>query len=572
MRYDGVHMSEYPIPETFREVQQNPERLLERDLREHVVDVHPVWVGSEQHRTQAGQAPVAAMEAAISRCDPPLELGNRFVLEPGKSIVLVGPNGAGKSTLLDAIMQRRHADFDQGSHGYGKGVHAKDTLRISRLEQEELLSNSGDLKAGDVLRLVKERYQEEFPVDWEQWEGDAVERNERNQAAQQRIEELVGQMTKLFEMEGFMDRRVHELSGGERTKLSLLMTLASEPDVLLLDEPTNHLDLESIAKLTGLFETYKRAGVSIVSVSHVEWFLDMVGEDGTIELAFDKHRRSATQSNAPFRTFKKKEKRRAAIQGSIAWAPSGGKKEAINLFDTTKRVTIPNSPLKNLVPPPFYPGDVTMLSGKNGTGKTKLMEALANPDHPIIRRERGVQTAYLPQLWPETIIKGTVTDFFAWVKDRTNPHSDILANRFSKELRDLGFGQGRSDVGNQPFGTFSGGEQRLLWFVAASLLEGTDVLLLDEPSNHMDAPTMEKIVEAIRVFPGAVILSTHDLRLMEALEKYAGPTREGKGVHNLLFTRRGDETRIEPSETSPLAYAKQTVVQARKSAGRVKVS
>lgn len=578
--YDTNHMrelssaglGEFGKKPEIREVEPTAEILLERDLREHVVDIKPGWMGSDKHRALAGQSPVAAMDATISRCDPPLELGTRFILEPGKSIVLVGPNGAGKSTLLDAIMDRRHARFDSGSHGYGKGVHGKETLRVSRLDQEELLSNIQHLTAAEVLELTRERYKDEFPVDWEQWEDDAIDRNNRNQEAQQRIDELVSQVTKLFEMEEFLERKVGELSGGERTKLSLLMTLASEPDVLLLDEPTNHLDLESIAKLTGLFDTYKRAGVSLVNVSHVEWFLDMVGEDGTIELAKEKNRRSATQSNAPYRTFKKREKRRAAIEGSISWSKLGGKKDAANLFETSKRVTIPDSPLKDITPPNFYPGDITMLSGKNGTGKTKLMEALAKPERRLIAREKGVQTAYLPQLWPKKITEGTVQDFFVWVKDQTNAHSDILASRLSKELRDIGFGSGRADLLSEKFGSFSGGEQRLLWFAAASLLEGTDALILDEPSNHMDEPTMEKIVEAIRNFPGAVILSTHDLRLMEALEKYPGPTREGKGIRNLLFTRTEETTTIEPTDVSPLNYAKETIKQARKTAGRVKVT
>src|SRR3989338_1115687 len=152
------HSSFSAVRKETRSTHEESARLLDTCLKDHAIDLPPTWKGSERHRAVAGHAPVAALEAVITRCDPPLELGPRFILEAGKSIVLVGPNGAGKSTLLDAIMDRRHARFDAGSHGYGKGVHGKETLRISRLDQEELLSEIQHLTAREALELVEERY------------------------------------------------------------------------------------------------------------------------------------------------------------------------------------------------------------------------------------------------------------------------------------------------------------------------------------------------------------------------------------------------------------------------------
>jgi len=96
-------------------------------------------------------------------------------------------------------------------------------------------------------------------------------------------------------------------------------------------------------------------------------------------------------------------------------------------------------------------------------------------------------------------------------------------------------------------------------------------LILDEPSNHMDEPTMLKVVEAIRNFPGAIVLSTHDLRLMDALQKNPGKTRQGRGVTNMIFARTGDTTTIKKSDVPPLEFAQQTISDARKKAGRVRV-
>ncbi len=199
-----------------------------------------------------------------------------------------------------------------------------------------------------------------------------------------------------------------------------------------------------------------------------------------------------------------------------------------------------------------------------------MMEAMADPHFKSIRREKGTQVAYLPQFWPEQIAKGTVENFFLWVKEQVNRHSDKTAERFKKELRQVGFGSGTRDILREPITSFSGGEQRLLWFVAASIFEGTNVLVLDEPSNHMDEATMHSVLTAIQDFPGSVILSTHDLRLMEELEKHSGKSRNG--VQNIVFIRDGDDAVLVKSDESPLEYANATFEQGRKKAGRVKVA
>lgn len=396
------------------------------------------------------------------------------------------------------------------------------------------------------------------------------DQNLLNQEAQQRIEELVGKVGKLFEIDLFKNRLVNELSGGERTKLSLLMILGSEPDLLLLDEPTNHLDLESIAKLTGLFEIYKRAGVGIVNVSHVEWFLEMAGEDGTMELQMNDNRRQLNASSSPYRKFSKKERKEAIISKAIDWNTEyepGSKM----LFSADTKLTIPDSPLKEIMLPTVSGNDLVVFSGKNGTGKTKLMEAMAEPRNKFVRKQKGVQIAYLPQFWPKEVASGTMDDFFNWVRDSINPHSEKASSRFSKELRQLNFDYGERNLLREKLSALSGGEQRLLWFVAASIVEGTDALILDEPSNHMDSPTMKRVVEALNNFKGSVILSTHDLRLMRELETSPGKVRAGRPVRNIVFEREGDTSLVTESKQSPLRYAEEVIAMARKTAGRLKI-
>lgn len=554
-----------------REKQESMEKI-KSYFRKHVVDVKPGWEGGKELKKSVAGGLMGAAETKILRCNPNLEIPKLSFIG-GKSIALIGPNGSGKSTLFDAFMGKEDIAFSGGIYGHNKGVHGKESLRIARLNQEEVLSDVKELKVEEVLSLATEHFEQEFPVDWEN--ADAFEQNLINQDAGQRIEELMSRVENLFEINMFKGRKVGELSGGEKTKLSLLMLLVSEPDVLFLDEPTNHLDLESVAKLTALFEKYKQAGVSVVNVSHVEWFLEMAGQDGTVEIKFNDKQRTVISSGSPYKNYIKKEPETNLIQNDIKWNKEYVQKNGQPLFQqsSVETISVPKSPLKNIKLPAVQVGDLVVFSGKNGTGKTKLMEELADKKSKIVKKDKGIQIAYMPQFWPDEIAKGTVGEFFLWIKNNTNPHSNKQESRFVKELRDLGFSYSDKNVLNKKLSSLSGGEQRLLWFAAASIFEGTDALILDEPTNHLDGATMKRVLNAIRNFDGAIILSTHDLRLMKELEKYAGKTREGRGIRNVVFDRNeNDSTTIKESKQGPAGYAGAVMEKAKKEAGRIKVN
>lgn len=265
------------------------------------------------------------------------------------------------------------------------------------------------------------------------------------------------------------------------------------------------------------------------------------------------------------------------MDGKIEWNQEKKlKSEGSSLFKISEHVSIPDSPLKNIIIPTMRVGDIVVFSGKNGTGKTKLMEELVNDKNRIVKKEKGVQVAYMPQFWPEDIAQGNVTDFFNWVRASINPHIEILEasiieNKFLKTVRELGLKSDVTKIMQKPLQNFSGGEQRMLWFIIASLINGTDAIILDEPTNHMDRRTAAFITEAIRSFKGAVILSTHDLRLMAALEENPGDSRIGRGITNVLFEREKDVTTLRVSDESPAAYAGAIIERARASAKRIRV-
>lgn len=200
----------------------------------------------------------------------------------------------------------------------------------------------------------------------------------------------------------------------------------------------------------------------------------------------------------------------------------------------------------------------------------------------IIPREKGINIAYMPQFWPTDVAQGSVEDFFAWVKETTNPHSDVSValsnrrgevspqNRFIKELGQRfgrSGGEGRSLL-KKPFASFSGGEQRFLYLMAASVQESIDVLLLDEPTNHMDRGLRALVLQAIRDFIGAVVIATHDEDLIKALVEDAN--RGSLKPKAFVLRKEGDTSTIN-EEKNPLLYIDEVKKDAARRARRIEV-
>lgn len=581
---DKIFMKEGP-GQSQNEKPQIPEEVTQV-IRAHVAYLIPGVAGRRELAKRMGDAAFGVAECSVGRAIPPLFI-EEATLSRGKSKVFVGPNGSGKSTFFDAVTERdAYLETGSGSGAIvvGTPVHAREKLCVARLDQEELLGPIENFSAGEVLESAARFFKNQMPIDWEQG---VREVNLKNQDAHVRIDTLMNQITALFSMEDFLERPVHALSGGERTKLALFTVLLSEPDVLLLDEPTNHLDLQSIAKLMAVFRKYKEAGVAVVSVSHVDWFLEEAGEDGVLEVVWNQDGRKLSESGSSFKNFRKNPARERIplISGDIAWIQEGyGHKRGESVVDAPMECTVPDSPLRNIRFPAIHGGELVILSGNNGTGKTKLLETMATntrQDRP--RKQKGVQIAYLPQFWPEEVARGTVGEFFRWIKESASPFSTGSAyhreqpaqNYFIKLVNQLSFG-GAAHAGeswlSRPLAKFSGGEQRLLWFVAVSALRDIDMLLLDEPTNHMDRFLQGKVAGAVRSFPGAVVLSTHDRTLFEFLDKDAGTSLGQKRIprHLVLEKKSGVSTLVDSKET-PSLYVARLIREAKKEAKNLKI-
>lgn len=333
-------------------------------LSEHIIDIDPSEEGNLEKRRGLGNPAFGAADVRVHRCSLDIP---KFTLNGGESVVIIGENGAGKTTVYDAIMNLKNAYFStEGGFGaiiYGKPRHNREKLRIARLNQEEILRSVAGLTAGEVLEQTANYFKRQFPVDWEG--SDDYERNLANQEANQRIDELISLVVEAFEMKEFMTRKVDQLSGGERTKLVLLLILASEPDILLLDEPTNHLDMASIAKLTSLFDKYKKSGVAVASISHVDPFLREAGRDGVVEVVRNGEKREVRQSGAPYERYIKDRSRPSLdIGGKIEWKGKEPQTGRI-VIPIPEVVSIPDSPLRKLKMPSILGGEVVFLQKQN---------------------------------------------------------------------------------------------------------------------------------------------------------------------------------------------------------------
>ncbi|MFA6099261.1 MAG: ATP-binding cassette domain-containing protein [Patescibacteria group bacterium] len=573
----------YLAPESMEQPLARESELPPGYLKRHVVDIKPGRYGNKESLLGLGGAQFGCIDAEIDRCDPVVTV-DEIKMVAGSSYVLIGPNGSGKSTVFDAIMGK---DAEFTGHGnkhavvYGESSQDRPRLRVARLDQEEILVGMHESSVAEVLEKAIETFsarQELDQVDWNQ--PDAQDKFDNLMADVQRSEESSSKLKKLFGINQFAGRKVSELSGGEKTKLSLSLVLMSQPDVLLLDEPTNHLDLESISMLHELLKMHVESDGSVLSVSHVDWFLDEAGVDGVMEIAYDGQQRSVGMSHAPYATYKKDANRQEFTiidkNGKIDWSKQKKEISGAIISPVTEKVSVPDSPLQDIQVPSFLAKEVWVLSGGNGTGKTKLMEAMAGetPQSPFERSKAAI--AYMPQFWPEDVAHGTVEEFFEWIHDQVNPHSMIMASNFFSALKEIGFKSVKSEADaegkrflNRPLASLSGGEQRLLWLVAVSRFENLSALFLDEPTNHMDPKLQEVVTRAIQDFPGAVMLSTHDPRLLAALNKNVGKKGSTMAPKNIVLEKKGDRTEVTVSKENPLAYMQKRMDEARKKARRL---
>lgn len=470
---------------------------------------------------------------------------------PGAKIGLLGLNGAGKSTVL-RIMAGVDKDF-QGEARPQPGIKVGYLEQEPKLNPEHTVREAVQEGLGEIftaqaeLDKVYAAYAEE-DADFdklaaEQARLEAILESGDAHTLEQQLE-VAADALRLPPW----DAKIGPLSGGEKRRVALCRLLLQKPDMLLLDEPTNHLDAESVEWLEQFLARYTG---TVVAVTHDRYFLDNAAE-WILEL--DRGRGIPWKGNYSEWLVQKEERlkqeenqekaRQKAIARELEWArqnAKGGrskgkarlaKLDELQSVDYQKRqetneIFIPpgerlgNSVMEfknvtksfgdrvlienlNFIVPP---GAIVGIIGPNGAGKSTLFKMITGqekPDSGTITTGPTVKLAYVDQSRDK--LAGDHNVF-----QEVSGGSDIL-NINGIEI------QSRAYIGRFNFkgqdqqklvGTLSGGERGRL-HLAKTLLQGGNVLLLDEPSNDLDIETLRALEDAILEFPGNVFVISHD--------------------------------------------------------------
>ena len=502
-------------------------------------------------------AVVIASDLGKDMAGKPLLRGASFKLERRERMTLSGRNGSGKTTLLR--MLAGDASIDHGNLRLQKG--ARVALYDQRPPRERGLSLRDYVLSGAREIVAVER--DLARLEKAMADGAHDERTLKSYAAaQERLEShggyrwRDGAMATLHGLgfrEGDLDRQLSSFSGGELTRGSLARVLTGEPDLILLDEPTNHLD---IASLEWLEQHLVGLDAAIVLVAHDRWFLEAVGtsvleleagrarffagpwhawrkEQAARELALgraverqqaeierlerfvERFRAKATKARQAQSRVKRLEKmqrveRDPRDQRTLSFTFKEPERSGRVVFDLSgARLEVTGRVLLEDAEMWLERGEHVTLVGANGTGKTTLIETLAGR-RPLpagkLSTGHNVTVGYVSQHAEELSGEGSLLDATQRATGLTPGKARALLGRFLFSGEDA----------QKPIAGLSGGERRR-FSLAVLVNSGANMLVLDEPTNHLDVESREALEDALRGFPGSLLLVSHDRALLDAV-------------------------------------------------------
>ncbi|AKS41868.1 ABC transporter ATPase [Wenzhouxiangella marina] len=529
--------------------------------------------------------------------------GVNLDIQPGERVCLVGRNGAGKSTLLKLIAGDLQPD--DGEVVIGPGV------RIARLQQEVPGGAAGSVfdqiaaglgQVGEWLAEYHQLSQGEFDAD-----RLAAVQAKIDAAGGWDLDTQVAKVLERLELDG--EQTFSELSGGMKRRVALGQALVSQPDLLLLDEPTNHLDIESIEWLenfllgfTGalVFVTHDRRFLQALATRIVEidrgqlsswpgdWdnYLRRVEERAHAEALenerFDKRlaeeevwirqgiKARRTRNEGRVRALKRLREARAQrrdrlgqVQMEVSTAEQSGKKviEATDLdFAYEDKVLVRD--FSTLV----LRGDRIGLIGPNGSGKSTLIKLLLGelkPDRGEVRLGTNLRIAYFDQ--HRSVLRDD------WTAAENVAEGRDFVDIGGKQKHVIGYLQDflfTPERARAPITKLSGGERNRL-LLAKLFAKPSNLLVMDEPTNDLDAETLDLLEERLADYPGTLLLVSHDRAFLDNVITSClvmeGEGRIGEYVGGYSDWQRQKARRAEvkaasqaPAETSPPTPASKT--------------
>ncbi|MEK6228508.1 MAG: ABC-F family ATP-binding cassette domain-containing protein [Actinomycetota bacterium] len=558
-------------------------------------------------------AVVIASDLGKDVAGKPLLSGVSFKLERRDRMTLSGRNGSGKTTLLR--MLAGDASVDRGQLSLQKGVkvalHDQRPPRERELSlRDYVLSGAGDLTAlehelGRLEQAMADGAHDERTLNAY---SKAQDRFDLHGGYRWRDRALVT-LRGLGFHEDALDRRLATFSGGELTRASLARALTGQPDLLLLDEPTNHLD---IASLEWLEEHLAGLDAAVILVAHDRWFLEAVGtsvleleagrsrffkgpwhawrkEQAARELALGRaverqqaeierlerfvarFRAKASKARQAQSRVKRLEKMDRIEQDprdtrdlsfQFTSAPERSGRVVVELENGT--VEVPGRTLLSDVSLWVERGEHVALVGGNGSGKTTLVQTLFG-ERPLakgkLRKGHNVTVGYVSQHGEELSGgTGSVLDATQRATGLTPGKARALLGRFLFSGEDA----------EKPLDGLSEGELRRL-SLAVLVQSDANMLVLDEPTNHLDLESREALEDALRSFPGSLLLVSHDRALLDAVGTRTiavqdGSLRSYEGGWAEYVQAREEREAAAASQPAPVAEKKAMKEQGSRSA------
>ncbi|MDH5358856.1 MAG: ATP-binding cassette domain-containing protein [Gammaproteobacteria bacterium] len=531
-----------------------------------------------------------------------------FQLDRGERVCLVGRNGAGKSTLMKLIAGEIKEDSGEI---LGQG------LKIARLEQEVPAGTNGsvfDVVAqglGDIAPLLIEYHHviHQLETDSSDQVLAALEKAQHKLEAvdgwsvEQRVEAVISRLSL------DADAEFSALSGGMKRRVLLAQALVKEPDILLLDEPTNHLD---IASITWLEEFLKSYGGTLLFITHDRTFLqalatrivqldrgnltsfpgdyanylkrreEMLEEEAQQNALFDKKlaqeevwirqgikaRRTRNEGRVrALEQLRRERSQRREKQGNVKMqlqdAERSGKLviEAENIGQSYDGKTL-FTDFTTLI----QRGDRIGVIGKNGCGKSTLLSILlgrTKPETGEVKLGTNLEVAYFDQLRSQLDEEASVVDNVGQGRDY------VEINGASKHvigyLQDFLFTPERART---PVKALSGGERNRL-LLAKLFTQPANLLVLDEPTNDLDAETLDLLEDLLMNYQGTLLLVSHDRSFLNNVATSTivfdddGEVREYVGGYDDWLHQRAQDKEAATQNKS-VTKLKKEVKQAKK--------
>lgn len=485
-----------------------------------------------------------------------------FEILTGDRVGIVGKNGSGKSTVFKMIMKKEFPDTGnitirkQATIGYleqiptisDNDITVKDMLMSSFFEihaiEQRMRALEQDMMHNNVDEAILNKY--------------AKTQDQYIALGGYEVEEKLNKVITGFKLHSILDKPFAILSGGQKTIINLAQLILTEPDILLLDEPTNHLDITMLEWLENYLNKYRG---TIVIISHDRYFLDRVTNKtilldnsenrlfhGNYSYTLKEQERLLLQE---FEQYKTQQKKIEAIKASIKryrdWGNQGDNekffKKAKELEKRLEKMEILDKPQleKKKLPLNFlgersskevlkvidfgisfnnlslfskvnftlYYQEKTVLLGNNGSGKTSFIKALL-----------GNLNNYQGELkMAETVLIGYIPQEINFINN-----NDSILQTFCHEYPCLE-GEARGILAKYSFyqdqvfkrvGNLSGGEKVLLK-MAILMQHKVNLLILDEPTNHIDIETREILEDALSNYSGTLLFVSHDRYFIDKL-------------------------------------------------------